>query len=172
MADTLAHIRRVARYVRSQERKALKRKMDGYNRLAATGRRSAPDNENVETLADLTADLVDAMSQHTYTRDTRVRAQHGTTADELAARVVSDEVRAAWHAKIGMYNVMNDDVKAKLRNTRNGIDPAKLRETSLNELAARLVQQWLDGDGYDPDIHRDAFKKPIPRECEARVSVF
>ena len=149
--DTLAHVRRVRRFIKSQERRALKRKMDGYNSLAAAGRGRVDDKQSLDTTHDISQLLTEQMSRHTYDRDTRIRRQDNSRADEIASSVVCDEVRNAWHARIGMIHMLSDDTRKKLQDM--AVSKTSLRDARLNDLVAWMVTQWCDVEGYDPEKH-------------------
>ena len=149
MSDTLASIRRLNRFLRSQQRKALKKKMQPYNQLA--GKESLPreyDNDAAKT----TQDVIEETLQLAHTKNGAKRFSV-TQTDHLLQQcnIVSPEVRDVMRAKIGMYSLMNDEVRAKLQLQAGNYQ--QLREKKLCELARWMVYMWCEGEGYDPEKH-------------------
>lgn len=154
--NSLSHIRKVSRFIKSQERKELKRKMNGYNSLSNKPKSNPSDfSYNPETtINDIIARTLDAASKarragdgglmHSTSRTKR------TQVDRLMKDVVSPEVRETWHNKIGMNTHLADEDKEKLRQSVvNRCDPQyarendMMREMKLNALARAWVNSWL-----------------------------
>lgn len=148
MSDTLSHVRRVNRFITSQARKQLKKKMNPYNRLSNDN--NLPHKYDVES-AKTTQDVIHETLElaRSFNRSANKRASHGDKADKLLreASIVQPEVREAWHAKINLSTHLSEDVKLSLRtmcnNPKTNNEPEYLRDMRLNALARAWVNAWL-----------------------------
>lgn len=148
MSDTLSHIRRVNRYIKSQERKDLKKRMNPYNRLSSDKGTPLPyDQESARTTQDViteTLELARSMNRGNKTRE----AKNDKT-DKLfkEASIVSPEIREAWHCKINLASNIDSDTRDKLiqmcNNPRIKEEPEYIREMRLNNLAKAWVNVWI-----------------------------
>lgn len=170
--DTLSHVRRVKRFVRSQERKALKKQMDGYNSLARPARRGSHETEDSpDTIHDISERLQNVMSQHVYDRGTSTRAR--TRVDKTLQHIVCDEVRSVWHAKIGLASQLNDTTRAKLRESARNVyrdgESTEMCEIRLTRLARYFVEQWCENEGFNPDKIRPELLRRVKYNVEQRL---
>lgn len=145
--DTLSHIRRVARFVKSQERKALKKQMDGYNSLASRSRgRPHETEDSPDTIHDISNQLAEQVSTSRISRTRKVRSR----TDRITDVVVCDEVRTILIDKCGLSQSV-------------------AREYKLDRLAKYLVEQWCENEGFNPDKIRPALLARVKRNAEQRV---
>lgn len=148
MSDTLSHVRRVNRFLASQARKKLKKKMNPYNRLSNDNNLPHEyDTENAKTTQDVIHETLELA--RSVNKSLRSRMSHSDKTDKLLreASVVQPEVREAWHAKINMSATLSEDAKLQLRtmcnNPRVNTEPEYLRNMRLNNLARAWVNAWL-----------------------------
>lgn len=154
MSDTLSAIRRALRSAKSAERRALRHKMARYNSLANKGK--TPDNlydeESARTTQDVIQETLQAARQMRGAG--RVSVSRDST-DKLLSEcnVVSPEIRDAWHARIGISSLLNDEARQKLQQSAGVNSMKSLHDARLNDLAKWMVWMWCEGEGYDPDKH-------------------
>lgn len=153
--DTLSHVRRVRRFIESQQRKALKRKMDGYNSLARAGggRGLGVDSDALspDTLHDISQQMYENYKSNIRERFFRRK----NSKQELAQEVISPEIREFWSHKIHKFS-----------------SPAELRELRLDSLARTLVTKWCEAEGYDPDKHSSEYViRPEHEVCHSQHGV-
>lgn len=149
---TLAAERKLLRKQRSQERKQLKKRMDGYNSLAraSKGEPLRYNSQSAYTIADISEELYSEM----HKENTRRRKKGPGRVD--VQDIVSTEVREMWHAKIGLATVLSDRNREELQNMPTS---SMLRDVRLSQLAAWMVEQYCDVEGYDPEKHLQGFSE-------------
>lgn len=147
---TLSAERRLLRKQRSQERKQLKKRMDGYNSLAraSKGEPLRYSERSAYTVADISEELYAEIHRE------NVRPHKKGRGLGVVQDVVCQEVREMWHAKIGLVASLSDRNREELRTMSVS---SMLRETRLSNLARWMVEQYCDVEGYDPEKHLSCF---------------
>lgn len=151
--DTLSHIRKVKRFVESQNRKELKRRMNGYNGLASArgGVEGLGDSDSPDTIHDISQRLIEQCQVRAQAQGRSRFVRRVSQVDRITANAVCDEVRRTWNEKLHANTQLNDETRAKLARSSIG----GLRESKLNDLAKWMVAQWCDVEGYDPVLHTE-----------------
>lgn len=156
MSDTLAAIRRAIRQSQSAERRKLKHKMNPYNSLSQKSRSTADDRDYDPNTAKTTQDVIEETLS--AARQMRVGGRVSVSRDSTdrllhECNVVSPEIREAWHARIGISSLLNDEARQKLQQSAGVSSMRSLHDARLNDLAKWMVYMWCDEEGYDPDKH-------------------
>lgn len=156
MTDTLSTIRRANRAAKSAARRALRHKMLQYDVLSTKGVTS--DNLYDANTAKTTQDVIEETLENVRNKSLvlngdRKRRAPVSQSDKLLAEcnVVSPEVRKTWHAKINLYNLLDDVLRQKLLDEStnktlpkgNGREEWIAREMKLDALARAAVTMWL-----------------------------
>lgn len=175
MSDTLSAIRKAIRQSQSAERRKLKHSMKGAVRISVQDQRTketkhyrypdydsdkapytAPDRDYDPNTAKTTNDVIAETLE--IARNTRIGGRVSVSRDSTdrllnECNVVSPEIRAAWHAKVGMSSLLSDECRMKLQQSAGVNSMKSLHEARLNDLAKWMVWMWCDEEGYDPDKH-------------------
>lgn len=150
MSDTLSSVRKAIRSARASERRALKYKMNQYNSLSGKTKKQDSDYDvnSAKTTQDVIEETIElARQKKPLSRFSTSQANHLLK----QCNIVSPEIRDTWRAKIGMCNMLSDDVKEKLQLQAGNYQ--QLREKKLCDLAKWMVWMWCEQEGYDPDKH-------------------
>lgn len=177
--DTLSHIRKVKRFVESQNRKELKRKMDGYNGLASV--RGGGEGLGEQQSPDTIHDISQSLAENIRMRNTRNRfVRRVSQVDRITAHVVCDEVRQTWNDKLHANQQLSDETRKKLVEQASSCsigaitaakqrDALRERNQRLTQLAAWMVHQWCETEGYDPALHTEDRRMSIKHvECKTK----
>lgn len=162
--DTLTRARKHARQLEAQNRKMLKRRMNEYNVLSRAGAGfHDSDGSSPDTIHDISQQLQNTLSRASHS--TRVCSTRSE--ERLLSRVISQEVKEVWLAKLSLHQSLDDVSRAKLvAQSRNTVDPNKTqvdvsRELRLNALARAFVLMWTETEGFDPDKIRPKLLRRI-----------
>lgn len=160
--DTLQNLRRLKRYVDSQNRKMLKKRMREYDVLSS-GRAGAGSHVATQASQDTIHDIIQELHSNMEKRTPHNRVmRRASRVDTITRSVVSDEVRSAWRLRTGLVSeqtTYSDEVRSKLiqqassRSTLGTYSEVVMRNMYLDNLAKTLVTKWCDTDGYNPALH-------------------